>query len=1019
MSIRKKVLLSTFMFALVAALGTFAYVAKKGKININADTITPSTQHFPSVKYAAQGTRSDTNYIVPGTPTTIRDWEAAHYDLIVAGALYPEYNAVNPNLKSYYYDLMRYETFLGDKWGQMRDYAIAHSFSFEDYFVHYAEDTQMSAIHDSSTSVSDKFPFVYDNTTKITSAVYSGTTTWSFGKTVGSALSIGQTDKFDEVNFNFTTAAGAPFAGVWEYSAGNDSTNNVNNWKALSVISDTTNQMKQSGKVRFTPPSDWTIGQVNNSLFDQDQAREFFVRFRVTVADAQYPRGTGYGIKPAAFYLPKVVSDTTIKIYGWDAAADLNHDDYLDDTEWASHAANKNARFKWWSRLPGRNYMPPSSFKINPGGSYKDFEAQYVYNQVTIPNSAGASRDGVMWDEFWTHSFFPWGETEDSGGTTYEYSNKATRDTDYGNDLIAAVEATKTLISPIEKLVSGNVSSNLGGYTAAENVFDIVSTESQLYGSSTYTTLYLKEPTITRINNLGKKLVIQGQMHVGMFTALGSTDAAWDRLKLVNLCHFLLMQNPDYDYFFNWSGTYYGSGSVSNPTPVKMFPGEATVDMGVPTNVIPTPVGGTQYPKVKTNTSGMFIFATGTDPSPNNTGGTYYVVGRDYTKALILDKPIIDGYSSSTVTNYDDQTGTTHILPILPDNPSGRYYLANHDGTISSAPITSISLRNVDGAILIKESALNGSIIIPTVNAGPDVTAVASFTQNATTTNAVSYAWTKTSGPGTITFGSATSEDTTITASSDGSYVVRLTVTSSTGDTAYDEFNLTWSTAIPLPTVNAGPDVTINTTFTQNAATTNATSYLWSKVSGSGTITFGTATAEDTTITASTAGTYVIRLTATNSTGSAHDEFTLNWTSPGSLSVSAGSDQTSYPTRVVNQIASASNATSYQWTKVSGPGDIAFGTATAKDTTITASAAGTYTLRLTVRDASSNSLSDDMTLTVYKNADINNDGSINNVDFTLMMYNWGSSPLNIMADINRDGAVNNIDFTLLMYSFGT
>ncbi|OGZ69892.1 MAG: hypothetical protein A3F47_01110 [Candidatus Staskawiczbacteria bacterium RIFCSPHIGHO2_12_FULL_38_11] len=85
------------------------------------------------------------------------------------------------------------------------------------------------------------------------------------------------------------------------------------------------------------------------------------------------------------------------------------------------------------------------------------------------------------------------------------------------------------------------------------------------------------------------------------------------------------------------------------------------------------------------------------------------------------------------------------------------------------------------------------------------------------------------------------------------------------------------------PSVNAGTDQSKSASFTQDATVTDATSgvasYLWSKVSGSGTITFGTDTAEDTTVSASAADTYVIRLTVTDNAGnSASDDLTLTWT---------------------------------------------------------------------------------------------------------------------------------------------
>ena len=51
------------------------------------------------------------------------------------------------------------------------------------------------------------------------------------------------------------------------------------------------------------------------------------------------------------------------------------------------------------------------------------------------------------------------------------------------------------------------------------------------------------------------------------------------------------------------------------------------------------------------------------------------------------------------------------------------------------------------------------------------------------------------------------------------------------------------------------------------------------------------------------------------------------------------------------------------WTKVSGPGTVTFGNASAKATTATFSVSGSYTLRLTAND-SATSASDDVVVTV-------------------------------------------------------
>lgn len=49
------------------------------------------------------------------------------------------------------------------------------------------------------------------------------------------------------------------------------------------------------------------------------------------------------------------------------------------------------------------------------------------------------------------------------------------------------------------------------------------------------------------------------------------------------------------------------------------------------------------------------------------------------------------------------------------------------------------------------------------------------------------------------------------------------------------------------------------------------------------------------------------------------------------------------------------------------------------------------------------------------NADLNCDGKVNNTDFSILMYYWGSTRQGLKADINKDGIVNLIDFSILLY----
>lgn len=107
------------------------------------------------------------------------------------------------------------------------------------------------------------------------------------------------------------------------------------------------------------------------------------------------------------------------------------------------------------------------------------------------------------------------------------------------------------------------------------------------------------------------------------------------------------------------------------------------------------------------------------------------------------------------------------------------------------------------------------------------------------------------------------------------------------------------------PVVSAGPDVTVTH---PNAASLNgsvtddglpnppgAVTSQWSKVSGPGAVTFANASSPVTTATFSTAGTYVLRLTASDSVETRSDDVTVTSSVPGSgtvldVAVSAGSD---------------------------------------------------------------------------------------------------------------------------------
>jgi len=185
---------------------------------------------------------------------------------------------------------------------------------------------------------------------------------------------------------------------------------------------------------------------------------------------------------------------------------------------------------------------------------------------------------------------------------------------------------------------------------------------------------------------------------------------------------------------------------------------------------------------------------------------------------------------------------------------------------------------------------------IPTVNAGPDqliVDPVDTVDLDGTVSGG-STQWSKFSGPGTVTFGSATSVDTTATFSAYGTYILCLQSTQS-GKTGYDYVTIKYYETAPVtnaaPVVNAGADqsitlpadATLDGTITDDGMP-NPPGYvttLWTKQTGPGIVTFDDSLAVDTTASFSAAGTYVLRLTALDGELMSYDELVVAVTGEG------------------------------------------------------------------------------------------------------------------------------------------
>ena len=222
----------------------------------------------------------------------------------------------------------------------------------------------------------------------------------------------------------------------------------------------------------------------------------------------------------------------------------------------------------------------------------------------------------------------------------------------------------------------------------------------------------------------------------------------------------------------------------------------------------------------------------------------------------------------------------------------------------------------------------------------------------------LTYAWSKLSGPGSVTFSAPSSEDTSAAFSASGTYILQLSA--SDGKLASTS-TVTIVLSNSAPVVNAGADKSL--TYPTKNAFLNATvsdhpqdtlSYSWSKVSGPGSVTFSPSSAEDTNAAFSISGIYTVKLVVSDGDMSSSDQVkvTINNSAP---TVDAGpSMQTTAPDNSVYLNATVTDSTSgaltYTWSKVSGPGTATFSNSSAVDTKVTMYTVGTYSFQLRASD---------------------------------------------------------------------
>ncbi|HEX6622132.1 MAG TPA: VWA domain-containing protein, partial [Pyrinomonadaceae bacterium] len=232
----------------------------------------------------------------------------------------------------------------------------------------------------------------------------------------------------------------------------------------------------------------------------------------------------------------------------------------------------------------------------------------------------------------------------------------------------------------------------------------------------------------------------------------------------------------------------------------------------------------------------------------------------------------------------------------------------------------------------------------------------------------LSSAWSKVSGPGTVSFSNAGGLAATASFTQAGTYVLRLTA-SDTLLTGSDEVTVTVIPRNRPPAVNAGEDRVVTLPAAASLAGTVADDGLprgsvvavtWSVVEGPGAVVFADPNSAATTASFGGVGAYTLRLTASDTEFDASDDVVITVNSVNLPPVvNAGPDQMITPpnnTLRLNGVAAddgrpAGVPPSVTWSQVSGPAPVGFGDAASAVATATFNDQGTYVLRLTASDS--------------------------------------------------------------------
>lgn len=200
--------------------------------------------------------------------------------------------------------------------------------------------------------------------------------------------------------------------------------------------------------------------------------------------------------------------------------------------------------------------------------------------------------------------------------------------------------------------------------------------------------------------------------------------------------------------------------------------------------------------------------------------GNTVILSFTSSEPIAIPTVMIQGALATTVTDLGGGTSWTasRVMSISDTQGTVAFSVAFED--VSPAENAGITVTATTDISSVFFDSVN-----PLVDAGSDKEVNAPVSQDATVSDpapssgGLTYAWTMTSGPGSIIFGTPAVEDTTIGAFTDGTYIIRLTVTDNAGNVTSDEITFIWDTTNPVLLTSSPSNGSTGVAITAGTAT--------------------------------------------------------------------------------------------------------------------------------------------------------------------------------------------------------